>query len=91
MRYEYPAIFSEAADGVTVTFPDVPEAVTWGTTRPEAKERAADALITALSTYVEENRPNIPRAWARGCVGDRTGGHQARLARRNAGSGRFQY
>jgi len=28
MRYGYPAIFSERQDGITVTFPDVPEAVT---------------------------------------------------------------
>jgi len=58
MRYGCPAIFSESPDGVTVTFPDVPEAVTWGATRLDAKERAADALISALSIYVEENRPN---------------------------------
>ena len=66
MRYAYPAIFSEEQDGVTVTFPDVPEAITWGATRPEARERAADALISALSTYVEENRPNPKPSPARG-------------------------
>lgn len=66
MRYAYPATFSEEPDGVTVTFPDVPEAVTWGATRAEAEARAADALISALSAYVEENRPNPKPSAARG-------------------------
>src|ERR1700693_3497510 len=66
MRYRYPAIFSEEQDGVTVTFPDVREAIAWGATRPEARERAADALISALSTYVEENRPSPKPSPARG-------------------------
>lgn len=56
MRYAYPAIFSEAPDGVSVSFPDVPEAITWGATQAEARERAGDALISALSVYVEEGR-----------------------------------
>ena len=58
MRYGYPAIFSEERDGITVTFPDVPEAVTWGATLLQARQHAADALISALSAYVEENRPS---------------------------------
>ena len=66
MHYGYPAILSEEQDGVTVTFPDVPEAVTWGTTRSEAREHAADALISALSAYVEENRPNPKPSPTRG-------------------------
>lgn len=66
MRYAYPATFSEEHDGVTVTFPDVPEAVTWGATRAEAEGRAADALISALSAYVEENRPNPKPSATRG-------------------------
>jgi antitoxin HicB len=66
MRYAYPAVFAEEPDGVTVTFPDVPEAVTFGATRLEAQERAADALISALSIYVEENRPNPKPSPARG-------------------------
>jgi len=57
MRYAYPAEVTEAPDGVTVTFPDVPEAITDGTTRAEALERAADALVTALSFYVEDGKP----------------------------------
>ena len=60
MRYAYPAEITEAPDGVTVTFPDVPEAITAGATRGEALERAADALVTALSFYVEDGQP-LPR------------------------------
>ncbi len=66
MRYAYPAVFSEASDGITVTFPDVPEAVTWGATPAEARKRAADALISALSVYVEEGRPSPKPSAARG-------------------------
>ena len=60
MRYAYPVDVVEAADGVTITCPDVPEMVTGGTTRGEAVERAADALVTALSLYVDDGRP-LPR------------------------------
>ncbi len=61
MRYAYPIEVQEAADGVTVTCPDMPEMITDGQTRAEALERAADALVTALSIYVEDGRV-IPRA-----------------------------
>ena len=60
MRYAYPVDLLEAPDGVTVTCPDIPELVTDGTTRAEALERAADALATALSFYVDDSQP-IPR------------------------------
>lgn len=60
MRYAYPAEVIEASDGVTVTFPDVPEVVTDGATRAEAMERAADALVSALSFYVDEGQ-RLPR------------------------------
>ncbi len=66
MRYAYPAIFSEAPDGVSVSFPDVPEAITWGATQEEARERAGDALISALSVYVEEGRYSPKPSAARG-------------------------
>ena len=38
MRYAYPVEIDEAEDGVTVTFPDVSEAITCGGTRAEAME-----------------------------------------------------
>jgi antitoxin HicB len=56
MRYVYPVVVEIAADGVTVTFPDVPEAITCADTEAEALTRAAEALVTALSFYVEDNR-----------------------------------
>jgi antitoxin HicB len=57
MRYAYPADVLEEADGVTVTFPDVPEVITSGETRAVALERAQDALVSGLSFYVDEGRP----------------------------------
>ena len=60
MRYAYPAEINEALDGVTVTFPDVPEAISDGATRAEAIERAADALVSALSFYVDDSK-RLPR------------------------------
>jgi antitoxin HicB len=66
MCYGYPAIFSKEPDGVTVTFPDVPEAVTWSATRAEAMEHAANALVSALSVYVERNQPTPKPSPARG-------------------------
>jgi antitoxin HicB len=59
-RYTYPVRVHEAADGMTVTCPDVPELVTEGATRAEALTRASDALATALSFYIDDGRP-IPR------------------------------
>ncbi len=60
MHYAYPADVLEEPDGVTVSFPDVPGAITCGDTRAEALERGQDALISMLSVYIEENRP-VPR------------------------------
>jgi antitoxin HicB len=60
MRYAYPVEITEAPDGVTVAFPDVPEAISAGATRAEALERAADALVSALSFYVEDGA-TLPR------------------------------
>jgi antitoxin HicB len=40
-----------------VSFPDIPEAVTQGDDENDALERAAQALETALSFYVDERRP----------------------------------
>lgn len=57
MRYLYPAEITHVTDGVTVTFPDVPKAIAMGNTVPEALIQARDALISALSFYVEEGQP----------------------------------
>jgi antitoxin HicB len=64
MRYAYPFNMETEPDGgLTVTFADVPEAVTWGDTVGEARERAEDALVTALSFYTDDGKP-LPAASA---------------------------
>ena len=47
-------------DTILVSFPDVPEAHTFGDDKEEALLRAVDALETALSMYVDGRR-DIPR------------------------------
>ncbi len=54
MRYAYPYdLAPQPEGGFTVTFPDVPEAITQGETETEAEAMAEDALVTALSFYTE--------------------------------------
>jgi antitoxin HicB len=68
---QYPAILkSDTNDTMLVTFPDVPEAVTFGVDEVDALSRAVDALETAFMAYIEDRRP-IPepspirrRKWA---------------------------
>lgn len=52
----YPANFVRDGEGYLVTFPDIPEAITYGDTREEAKDMAADALKTAMDFYFEDRR-----------------------------------
>ncbi len=60
MRYAYPCTLTLDEEGwLTVTFPDVCEALTSGKTRKEALELAEDALAVALAGYVHERR-DIP-------------------------------
>ena len=55
--YEFPARFkTDPAGGFTVTFRDIPEAITQGDTREEAESMAIDALITAMDFYIEQDR-----------------------------------
>jgi len=62
MRTGYPAVLTpEPEGGFSVAFPDVPEALTQGETEAEALDMAADALVTALSFYVDQGRrPPMP-------------------------------
>ncbi len=54
MRYAYPyELLPRPEGGFTVTFPDVPEAITEGETTAEAATMAEDALVTALSFYTD--------------------------------------
>src|SRR5262249_39836491 len=54
----YPATLTPDPDGgFTVTFRDVPEAITEGDTRDEALLRAEDALESALAMYIAAKEP----------------------------------
>lgn len=57
----YPVKLQRDTNGTTlVSFPDVPEAHTFGEDREEALARAEDALETALIGYMEDRLP-IPK------------------------------
>ena len=61
MRYDYPyELEPQPEGGYTVTFQDVPEAITQGDTEDEAAAMAEDALVTALSFYTDRAEP-LPR------------------------------
>jgi antitoxin HicB len=54
MHYAYPfELLAQPEGGFTVTFPDVPEAITQGDTEDDAAAMAEDALVTALSFYTD--------------------------------------
>lgn len=60
MRYEYPCVLTpEGEGGYSVSFPNVPEALTCGDDRDEALAMAEDALAVALGAYVQ-CREEIP-------------------------------
>ncbi|ETD72501.1 pilus biosynthesis protein HicB [Pelistega indica] len=52
----YPAIFTKENTGYSVTFRDIPEAITCGDNWNDALHMAKDALITALDFYFEDQR-----------------------------------
>jgi antitoxin HicB len=57
---QYPVNFEQDSNGtVLVSFPDVPEAHTYGTDAGDALARAADALETAIALYMDSRR-DIP-------------------------------
>ena len=61
MRYAYPyELLPQPEGGFTVTVPDVPEAITQGEDEAKAAAMAEDALVTALSFYVD-NGERLPR------------------------------
>lgn len=55
--FDYPVILTPDDGTVLVTFPDVPEAITFGADTDEALMYAVDALETALSFYVDDRKP----------------------------------
>ena len=61
MCYAYPFdMTAQPEGGFTVTFPDVPEAISEGDSEGEAETRAEEALVTALSFYTDAGEP-LPR------------------------------
>ena len=57
--FDYPVILTPDDGTVLVTFPDVPEAITFGADTDEALLQAVDALESALSFYVDD-RKSLP-------------------------------
>ena len=55
--FDYPVILTPDGGTVLVTFPDVPEAITFGANKDEALLHAVDALETAMSFYVDARKP----------------------------------
>ncbi len=54
----FPARLKPDTNGsINVSFPDIPEALTFGKTEADALTHAADALETALDFYFEDGRP----------------------------------
>lgn len=52
----YPAVIKPDGDGWLVTFPDIPEALSAGSSWEEAVSMAKDALVTALDFYFDDKR-----------------------------------
>jgi antitoxin HicB len=58
LSLDYPVVLqAQVEGGFLVTFPDVPEAITEGEDEADALARAAEALETALSFYVDAREP----------------------------------
>lgn len=53
----YFACFNYANDGITVTFPDIPEAITCEKTENAAMIMAEDVLLSCVEIYFEEGWP----------------------------------
>lgn len=57
MNYTYDAIIERDEDGYIVSFPQFPDAVTYGKTREQAARRAHEVLTMILCEYIEEEKP----------------------------------
>jgi antitoxin HicB len=60
MQQAYPVIFTKDGKSIIAEFPDVPEAMTVGADKNNALEWAEDALVVALSGYLDAKR-DIPK------------------------------
>lgn len=54
MNYTYDAVIERDGDGYAVSFPQFPDAVTFGATREEAARRAAEVLVLTLAELIED-------------------------------------
>lgn len=52
----YPAKFEKEEQGYSVTFRDIPEAITCGDDWEDALNMATDALLTSMDFYFEDHR-----------------------------------
>jgi antitoxin HicB len=52
----YPIVLERDGDTILVTFPDFPEAHTFGRDREEALTRAPDALATIIDAYIRDRQ-----------------------------------
>src|SRR6266487_65324 len=66
MQQAYPVILTKDGKTIIAEFPDVPEAMTVGADEDNALEWAQDALVVALSGYLDDRRdipkPSRPKA-----------------------------
>ncbi|MFZ2316083.1 MAG: type II toxin-antitoxin system HicB family antitoxin [Gammaproteobacteria bacterium] len=66
MQQAYPVILTKDGHSIIAEFPDVPEAMTVGSDNDNALEWAQDALVVALSGYLDERidipQPSRPKA-----------------------------
>lgn len=66
MQQAYPVILTKDGKNIIVEFPNVPEAMTVGADEDNALEWAQDALVVALSGYLDDRRdipkPSKPKA-----------------------------
>ena len=66
MLQSYPVTFThDENDTIIAEFPDVPEAMTVGSDEKNAVDWAQDALIVALSGYIEDHRDIPPPSKAK--------------------------
>jgi len=56
----YPVELHESKDGITVTFPDMPYGVSYGTTKEEALLNAIDCLEEIIASLVKDKK-DIPK------------------------------
>ena len=66
LRFAFPVTLEPTEEGVLVSFPDIPEALTSGADREEALAEAADCLLAAFGGYILERRPLPIASPARG-------------------------